>query len=75
MMRMRIGEFYHGVRDLELLQEFILQRLTAEVLHLKSENLEALVVEWQPYDSRPWIIDFCDQTDSCLSSINRRVIL
>ncbi|EPB70699.1 thioredoxin [Ancylostoma ceylanicum] len=66
------GEFYTGVRDLELLQEFILQRMTAEILHLGSDNIEALTTEWEPYDSRPWIIDFCDETDSCLSPANRR---
>ncbi|ETN75942.1 protein disulfide-isomerase domain protein [Necator americanus] len=66
------GEFYNGVRDVELLQDFILQRMTSEVLHLKSENIEALTMEWQPYDSRPWIIDFCDESDACLSSVNRR---
>ncbi|KAK6052744.1 thioredoxin [Cooperia oncophora] len=65
------GEFYGGVRDVELLQEFIMQRMTSEVLHLKSDNIEALTTSWQPYDSRPWIIDFCDRSDSCLSSVNR----
>nr|CDJ88120.1 Heat shock protein DnaJ and Thioredoxin domain containing protein [Haemonchus contortus] len=66
------GEFYNGVRDSELLQEFVMQRVTSEVLHLTSDNIEALTTSWQPYDSRPWIIDFCDRSDSCLSSINRR---
>ncbi|VDO71546.1 unnamed protein product [Heligmosomoides polygyrus] len=56
------GEFYNGVRDVDLLQEFIMQRMTSE----------ALTSQWQPYDSRPWIVDFCDVTDSCLSSANRR---
>ncbi|KAK6044270.1 hypothetical protein COOONC_18225 [Cooperia oncophora] len=49
-----------------------MQRMTSEVLHLKSDNIEALTTSWQPYDSRPWIIDFCDRSDSCLSSVNRR---
>ncbi|VDO77075.1 unnamed protein product [Haemonchus placei] len=66
------GEFYNGVRDSELLQEFVMQRVTSEVIHLTSDNIEALTTSWQPYDSRPWIIDFCDRSDSCLSSINRR---
>ncbi|CAJ0595479.1 unnamed protein product [Cylicocyclus nassatus] len=66
------GEFFQGPRELELLEDFILQRMTAEVLHLKSENFEALVTDWQPYNTRPWIIDFCDETESCLSSINRQ---
>ncbi|KIH60236.1 thioredoxin [Ancylostoma duodenale] len=76
------GEFYNGVRDLELLQEFILQRMTAEgdvswldlvahvgILHLGSDNIEALTTEWEPYDSRPWIIDFCDETERKLAAM------
>ncbi|PIO59749.1 hypothetical protein TELCIR_18777, partial [Teladorsagia circumcincta] len=47
-------------------------QLAPTVLHLTSDNIESLTTTWQPYDSRPWIIDFCDRSDSCLSSVNRR---
>uniref|UniRef100_A0A1I7XRW6 Thioredoxin domain-containing protein n=1 Tax=Heterorhabditis bacteriophora TaxID=37862 RepID=A0A1I7XRW6_HETBA len=42
------------------------------VLHIKLDNLETISKEWAPYNERPWIVDFCDETDSCLSTINRR---
>uniref|UniRef100_A0A0K0D7Z1 Thioredoxin-like_fold domain-containing protein n=1 Tax=Angiostrongylus cantonensis TaxID=6313 RepID=A0A0K0D7Z1_ANGCA len=67
------GELYRGAREVESLQEFVLQRVITEVLYLNADNVKALTKEWQPYDSRPWIIDFCDETDSCLSSVNRSV--
>ncbi|WKX89141.1 hypothetical protein Q1695_008638 [Nippostrongylus brasiliensis] len=66
------GEFYNGVRDMELLQEFVMKRMTSEVLHLKADNIDALTTKWQPYDSRPWVIDFCDETENCLTGVNRR---
>ncbi|KHJ92232.1 hypothetical protein OESDEN_07886, partial [Oesophagostomum dentatum] len=42
------------------------------VLYLKTDNIKPLAMEYQPYSSRPWIIDFCQRTGDCLSNMNRR---
>ncbi|CAI5438897.1 unnamed protein product [Caenorhabditis angaria] len=66
-------EFYNGQRDVELLTDFVIQRLKSEVLHLTSDNLKALSEEWEPYKDLPWIIDFCGGDNyECLSSTTRR---
>ncbi|CAB3407971.1 unnamed protein product [Caenorhabditis bovis] len=68
------GEFYNGVRDVELLTEFVIQRLRSEVLHLNSENIKALSEDWEPYNRLPWVVDLCGESRECLSSTTRRKI-
>ncbi|CAD6184800.1 unnamed protein product [Caenorhabditis auriculariae] len=53
------GEFYQGVREVELLVDYVVQRLKSEVLHLNKGNIADLSQYWEPYNERPWIIDFC----------------
>ncbi|CAI2295959.1 unnamed protein product [Caenorhabditis sp. 36 PRJEB53466] len=67
------GEFYNGVRDVELMTDFVIQRLKSEVLHLNADNWKALSEEWEPYNRLPWVVDTCGGDNiECLSSTTRR---
>ncbi|PAV76720.1 hypothetical protein WR25_21045 isoform B [Diploscapter pachys] len=66
------GEFYQGHREVEYLTDFVMQRLQSEVLHLDRGNIDSLSKEFEPYNKRAWVIDFCDEMEACMSSINRR---
>ncbi|CAI4224319.1 unnamed protein product [Auanema sp. JU1783] len=66
------GEFYNGAREVDNLVDFVMTRLKSEVLHLDNDNFEALSHDWEPYNSRPWVIDFCDEMEACLTGNNRR---
>ncbi|CAL2027837.1 unnamed protein product [Caenorhabditis brenneri] len=67
------GEFYQGHRDVELMVDFVIQRLKSEVLHLNSENWKPLSQDWEPYNRLPWVVDMCGGDNvECLSSTTRR---
>lgn len=36
-----------------------------------TKDHQALTEEWKDYADKPWIVDFCDDTDRCLSPLNR----
>ena len=64
--------FYQGPREINALTNFIMSKLVAEVHHVTFKNYQQLSTEWEKYAPRPWILDFCEDEDSCLSKMNRR---
>uniref|UniRef100_A0A158R4Y1 DnaJ homolog subfamily C member 10 n=1 Tax=Syphacia muris TaxID=451379 RepID=A0A158R4Y1_9BILA len=66
------GIFFNGPREMETLVEFAMSRVSAEVHYIKNSNYKALTEEWDQYAFRPWVVDFCDEHDNCLSVTNRR---
>ncbi|KAI6234475.1 DnaJ-like protein subfamily C member 10 [Aphelenchoides fujianensis] len=52
--------FYQGRREVDAFVEFIVSRLPVEI--------------WEPYNSRPFVVDFCDEMENCLSQNNRRML-
>uniref|UniRef100_A0A914C2D7 DnaJ homolog subfamily C member 10 n=1 Tax=Acrobeloides nanus TaxID=290746 RepID=A0A914C2D7_9BILA len=64
--------FYQGPRELNKLVEFIMSKLNVEMHRVTFKNFEALSTEWVKYAGKPWVIDFCDDEEYCLSKINRR---
>ncbi|CAJ0577647.1 unnamed protein product, partial [Mesorhabditis spiculigera] len=66
------GTFYQGPRDLELIVEFVMTRLPDFVIPVTHENYLTLSRDEAETAGRPWIIDFCDDSDRCLTPENRR---
>ncbi|CAJ0963827.1 unnamed protein product, partial [Mesorhabditis belari] len=66
------GTPYQGPRDLELLIDFVMSRLPNQVVELTSNNYLVFAQQTPETANKPWIIDFCDDSDRCLSQINRR---
>ncbi|GMS99610.1 hypothetical protein PENTCL1PPCAC_21785, partial [Pristionchus entomophagus] len=66
------GAFYQGQRAVDVMIDFAMKYVKAEILHLTKDNYVALTEEWRDYADKPWIIDFCDDTERCLSPLNRR---
>jgi len=64
--------FYQGPREINALTNFIMSKLVAEVHHVTFKNYQQLSTEWEKYSPRPWVLDFCEDEDSCLSKVNRR---
>ncbi|KAK0422224.1 hypothetical protein QR680_007443 [Steinernema hermaphroditum] len=66
------GIFYQGHRELNALLAFITQRFKSEVHRVTFKNYLSLSTEWEDYSGSPWVIDFCDDDEQCLSKQNRR---
>ncbi|KAE9553345.1 hypothetical protein FO519_003458 [Halicephalobus sp. NKZ332] len=64
--------FYQGPREINGLTNFVMSKLVAEVHHVTFKNYQQLSTEWEKYASQPWVLDFCEDEDSCLSKMNRR---
>jgi DnaJ family protein C protein 10 len=66
--------FFQGQREVEPLIEFITARLRVELIQVTSRNIESLSQQWEPYNKRPWLIDFCDEMEDCFTVAKRRMI-
>uniref|UniRef100_A0A1I7ZTY7 DnaJ homolog subfamily C member 10 n=1 Tax=Steinernema glaseri TaxID=37863 RepID=A0A1I7ZTY7_9BILA len=66
------GMFYQGHRELNSLLSFVMQRFKSEVHRVTFKNYLSLTTEWEQYSGAPWVVDFCDDDDQCLSKQNRR---
>lgn len=64
--------FFNGQRELDELINFAMSSVSTEVHQMADANFDALTNKWEEYASRPWVIDFCDDHDNCLSQISRR---
>jgi DnaJ family protein C protein 10 len=64
--------FYQGPRTLKGLTDFVMQKIVAEIHRITFKNYLSLSTEWEKYAPFPWVIDFCEDEESCLSKINRR---
>lgn len=49
-----------------------MSKIVAEVHHVTFKNFKQLSTEWEKYAPRPWVLDFCDDDEYCLSKTNRR---
>uniref|UniRef100_A0A0K0FXH9 DnaJ homolog subfamily C member 10 n=1 Tax=Strongyloides venezuelensis TaxID=75913 RepID=A0A0K0FXH9_STRVS len=66
------GILYNGERSLKKLSEFVMNNINTEVHIVTFKNYLSLSQEWTKYSNKPWILDFCDDNESCLSKKNRR---
>jgi DnaJ family protein C protein 10 len=66
--------FFQGRRDIDSFVEFITSKLRVELIQVTSRNVESLSMQWEPYSTRPWLIDFCDEMENCFKEANRSVI-
>ncbi|TKR94871.1 hypothetical protein L596_009103 [Steinernema carpocapsae] len=64
--------FYQGHRELQSLLAFVMQRFKSEVHRVTFKNYISFSQEWDQYSNAPWVIDFCDDDEQCLSKQNRR---
>lgn len=65
------GSLFQGQRELDPLIEFITSRLRVELIQITNRNVKSLSNEWEPYASRPWLIDFCDEMENCFKQADR----
>uniref|UniRef100_A0AC34RN72 DnaJ homolog subfamily C member 10 n=1 Tax=Panagrolaimus sp. JU765 TaxID=591449 RepID=A0AC34RN72_9BILA len=63
---------YQGPREVNALVNFIMSKVASEVHHMTYKNYIQLSTEWEKYASKPWVVEFCEDEDACLSKINRR---
>ncbi len=66
------GEHYRGKREKEDMVDYVMGKIPATVLKLNAKNLKPLSEEWDQYKNLPWILDFCDVSESCLSPLTRK---
>ncbi|CEF68202.1 Dnajc10 protein [Strongyloides ratti] len=66
------GILYNGERDFKKLSDFVMNKIDTEVHKVTFKNYIPLSQEWSKYSNKPWIIDFCDDNESCLSKDNRK---
>uniref|UniRef100_A0A0N4ZFY1 DnaJ homolog subfamily C member 10 n=1 Tax=Parastrongyloides trichosuri TaxID=131310 RepID=A0A0N4ZFY1_PARTI len=66
------GIVYNGERTFKKLSDFIMSKLDTEVHKVTFKNYKSLSEEWDNYATKPWLIDFCDDNESCLSKDNRK---
>lgn len=50
----------------------MMQKLVSEVHRITFKNYLSLSTEWEKYAPFPWVIDFCEDEESCLSKASRR---
>jgi DnaJ family protein C protein 10 len=63
--------FFQGQREVEPLIAFITAKLKVELIQVTKRNVESLSTQWEPYNQRPWLIDFCDEMENCFKQTDR----
>ncbi|KAI6174875.1 DnaJ-like protein subfamily C member 10 [Aphelenchoides bicaudatus] len=66
--------FFQGHREIDAFVEFITSKLRVELIQITKKNADSLSNQWEPYNSRPWLIDFCDEMENCFKQADKRML-